>query len=186
MFRVALVSVYDMGTYGFRLVSSNLKAAGFDVHHVYFGDKLIQDVPTVEEAELASLEGLIRDIRPDLIGLSVTSMLCHPALAAVAARVRKGWDAPVVLGGPYPSLAPQYCLDNTSVDYVSVGEAEESAVELCQRLEAGRQVHDMPGLLTRRTLSFVRREPPANLDALPFPDVAPTPAPSSRASRSCT
>jgi anaerobic magnesium-protoporphyrin IX monomethyl ester cyclase len=176
MFRVALVSVYDQGTYGFRLVSSNLKRAGFDVHHIYFGDKIIQDVPTVEEAELASLEGLIRDIRPDLVGLSVTSMLCHPAAAAVAARVKKAWDVPVVLGGPYPSLAPQYCLDNSAVDFVSVGEAEESAVELCQRLEAGRPVHDMAGLLTRRTLSFVRRDPPEDLDAMPFPDLAPSDA----------
>ena len=29
---------------------------------------------------------LIRDIRPDLVGLSATSMLCHPAIAATAAR----------------------------------------------------------------------------------------------------
>jgi radical SAM superfamily enzyme YgiQ (UPF0313 family) len=174
MFRVALVSVYDSGTYGFRVVSSILKRAGFDVHHIYFGDKIIQDVPTFEEAELASLEGLIRDIRPDLVGLSATSMLCHPAVAAVAARARKGWDAPVVLGGPYPSLAPQYCIDHAPIDYVCVGEAEASALDLCTRLAEGRSVHDMPGLLTRRTVAFVRREPPADLDALPFPDISPS------------
>src|SRR5687767_6436171 len=112
MFRVALVSVYDQGTYGFRLISSSLKRAGFDVHHVYFGDKPIQDVPTVTEPELESLEGLIRDIKPDFIGLSITSMLCHPAAVTVAERVKKAWDAPVAMGGPYPSLWPQYCMDH--------------------------------------------------------------------------
>lgn len=174
MFRVALVSVYDQGTYGFRLVSAHLKQAGFDVHHIYFGDRMVQDVPTFEEAELASLEGLLRDIQPDLVGLSATSMLCHPAVAAVATRAKKAWDAPIVLGGPYPSLAPQYCLDHAPIDFVCVGEAEESSVELCTRLQAGRPVHDMAGLLTQRTLNMVRRDPPEDLDAMPFPDLEPS------------
>ena len=169
--RVALISMYDQGTHGHRSLSAVLKGHGFDVYNVFFGDKIIQDLPTVSERELEAVEHVMKNIRPDLVGLSITSMLCHSAAAAVTRRVKRALDVPVIFGGPYPSLLPEFCLKSTPIDYVCVGEGEESVTELCQRLAAGREANDVPGIFSRRTPALVKRDPPENLDALPFPDI---------------
>lgn len=163
--------MYDQGTHGHRSVSASLKAGGFEVHNIFFGDRIIQDVPTVSDRELGAVEHLIRSIQPDLVGLSITSMLTHPPAVAISKRVKEVADIPIIWGGPYPGLLPEYCLRNAPIDYVSVGEAEESALDLCKRLAEGKPAHDVTGILGRRTLALVRRDPPENLDALPFPDV---------------
>jgi radical SAM superfamily enzyme YgiQ (UPF0313 family) len=163
--------MYDQGTHGHRSLSASLKANGVEVHNIFFGDKIIQDVPTVSERELSAVEHLIRAIQPDLVGLSVTSMLTHPPAAAVSKRIKECADVPIIFGGPYPGLLPEFCLKNAPIDYVSIGEAEESLLEVCRRIEDGKPVHDVPGIQGRRTLALVRRDPPENLDALPFPDI---------------
>ena len=169
--RLALISMYDQGTHGHRSLSSTLKAAGIEVHNIFFGDTIIQDVPTVSERELQAVEHLIRAIQPDLVGLSITSMLTHPPSVAVCKRIKATLDVPIIFGGPYPGLLPEYCIRNAPIDYVSVGEAEESLLEVCRRVEAGQSAHDVAGIMGRRTLAYIRRDPPENLDALPFPDV---------------
>jgi len=169
--RIALISMYDQGTHGHRSISAVLKAAGVEVHNIFFGDKIIQDVPTVSERELQAVEHLVRNIQPDLVGFSITSMLCHPPAVAVSQRVKDTLDVPIIFGGPYPALLPEFCIKNAPIDYVSIGEAEESLVEVCQRLSDGKAAHDVPGIMSRRSLAFVRRDPPEDLDALPFPDI---------------
>ena len=169
--RLALISMYDQGTHGHRSVSAALKAGGIEVHNIFFGDKIIQDMPTVSERELESVEHLIRAIQPDLVGLSVTSMLTHAPAVAVSERVKKVGDIPIIFGGPYPALLPEFCMKNAPIDYVSIGEAEESLLEVCRRIAQGQTAHDVPGILTRGAAGFVRRDPPDNVDALPFPDI---------------
>jgi hypothetical protein len=101
--------MYDQGTHGHRSISASLKAGGIEVHNIFFGDKIIQDMPTVSERELQSVEHLIRTIQPDLVGLSVTSMLTHAPAVAVSQRVKKVGDIPIIFGGPYPALLPEFC-----------------------------------------------------------------------------
>ena len=169
--RVALVSMYDQGTHGHRSLSAVLKQRGFDVYNVFFGDKIIQDLPSVSERELQAVEHVMRNIRPDLVGLSITSMLCHPAAVAVSQRVKRAVDVPVIFGGPYPSLLPEFCLGNAPVDYVCIGEGEDSVSELCRRLAAGQATDDVAGILSGGGLPLTRRDPPEALDELPLPDV---------------
>jgi radical SAM superfamily enzyme YgiQ (UPF0313 family) len=167
--------MYDQGTHGHRSLSAALKAKGVEVHNIFFGDKIIQDVPTVSERELAAVEHLVRAIQPDLVGLSITSMLTHPPAVALSQRVKKIADIPIIFGGPYPGLLPEFCIKNAPIDYVSIGEAEESMVEVCQRIADGKQADDVAGILSRRSLTFVRRDPPEDLDGLAFPDIDDSP-----------
>ena len=169
--RLALISMYDQGTHGHRSLSAALKVGGIEVHNIFFGDKIIQDMPTVSEPELASVEHLIRAIQPDLVGLSITSMLTHPPAVAISKRIKQCADVPIIFGGPYPALLPEFCIKNAPIDYVSIGEAEESLLEVCRRIADGKTAHDVRGILARGAGGFVRRDPPENLDALPFPDI---------------
>jgi anaerobic magnesium-protoporphyrin IX monomethyl ester cyclase len=163
--------MYDQGTHGHRSLSATLKQRGFDVYNVFFGDKIIQDLPTVSNRELDAIEHLMKNIKPDLVGLSITSLLCHPAALAVMERVKRAVDVPVIWGGPYPSLLPDYCVRNAPVDYVCVSEGEDSVSELCARLAAGASGDDVAGIFSRNTMRLVRRDPPNNVDLLPLPDI---------------
>jgi anaerobic magnesium-protoporphyrin IX monomethyl ester cyclase len=169
--RIALISMYDQGTHGHRSLSAVLKQSGVEVHNIFFGDKIIQDVPTVSERELQAVEHLVRNIQPDLVGLSITSMLCHPPSVAVSQRIKDTLDVPIIFGGPYSGLLPEFCLKNAPIDYVAIGEAEESLLEVCQRIAAGKNADDVAGIMSRRTMTYIRRDPPENLDALPNPDI---------------
>ncbi len=59
-------------------------------------------------------------------------------------------DLPVVWGGWHPSLLPEQCLTEGSVDYVIRGPGEESAAALASCLARGAETGEVPGL-TRRT-----------------------------------
>lgn len=59
-------------------------------------------------------------------------------------------DVPVLWGGWHPSLLPEQCLDEASVDFVIRGPGEEAAVALAVSLESGSGTAEVPGL-TRRT-----------------------------------
>lgn len=81
-------------------------------------------------------------------------------------------DAVFVAGGAYPSIFPGKVMEQTPYHYALVGEAEESIVELADRLEAGDDPTDIRNLVFRRDGELVenpRRAVPQNLDALPFP-----------------
>ncbi len=77
-------------------------------------------------------------------------------------------DLPVVWGGWHPSLLPEQCLTEGSVDYVIRGPGEESAAALASCLARGAETGEVPGL-TRRTASgsivssdvLLPAEPPA-------------------------
>jgi anaerobic magnesium-protoporphyrin IX monomethyl ester cyclase len=55
------------------------------------------------------------------------------------------------------------------VDYVLIGEGEETLRELLSRLTAGKEVQDIIGLATRSSTLVTRRPDISKLDALPFP-----------------
>jgi anaerobic magnesium-protoporphyrin IX monomethyl ester cyclase len=50
------------------------------------------------------------------------------------------------LGGIHASAMPKECLDLEFVDYVFVGEAESAITKIYQRLNAGKDIWDIPGI----------------------------------------
>jgi anaerobic magnesium-protoporphyrin IX monomethyl ester cyclase len=79
----------------------------------------------------------------------------------------------VVLIGQHPSARPQECLSNSDVDFVVVGEPENTVFELVDALELGRQdFKEINGLGFRENgQPFLtgKRAVIEDLDSLPFP-----------------
>ncbi|MBN2053549.1 radical SAM protein [bacterium] len=78
------------------------------------------------------------------------------------------------LGGPHTTVFPGESLRLPGVDFIVVGEAEQSFVGLVRRLVAGVEPADMPGVYAAardwdRSV-FPPGEPVRDLDNLPFPD----------------
>ncbi len=167
MYRVVLIDVFDNGNYGLRCISSSLKQHGFDVYNI-FAYNYLQDTPELPSDQVIAVCDLIKELSPDLIGLNMLSAFGHYWIAELACKIKEAVNAPIILGGPYPSIVPKILLERTVADYVCVGEGEETMVEFCKSLSTGQSAGDIPGIMTKQKLTYVRRDPPLELDSLPF------------------
>ncbi|MBF0318648.1 MAG: B12-binding domain-containing radical SAM protein [Nitrospirae bacterium] len=172
MFKVALISIDTVESYGTRSLSANLKRGGFNVHNIYFGASMLQSGEKKTEAEYQSLDGLLMEIKPDLIGISIISTFCHSVAVEIARRVKSfSTNTPVIFGGVHPTMSPVFCLQTAAIDYVCVGEGEESLLELCERLTSGQDASAVPGIMYKGNTTYIRRNPPEDLNELPFQDI---------------
>jgi radical SAM superfamily enzyme YgiQ (UPF0313 family) len=167
MFKVALIDMFNGGNYGIRCLNAVLQQQGFEVYSIYsYND--IQDIQRISENRFRPLDSLIRDLQPDLIGFSIISTFCFPYAAEMAKRIKSFSHAPIIFGGAHPSLAPELTLKQSVADYVCIGEAEDSFTEFCRTLSQGREPDSIPGIMSKKKLTYQRRDPPAEIDALPF------------------
>ena len=78
------------------------------------------------------------------------------------------------VGGPYPSAVEDACLGDgcEAIDAVVVGEGEETVVEILDRLQAGRDLAGVAGVIARENGKILHNPPRPlieDLDRLPFP-----------------
>jgi radical SAM superfamily enzyme YgiQ (UPF0313 family) len=125
------------------------------------------------------LSAALAGFRPEAVGLGVrnidTALREHyrsylPEVREVARLVRRP-HYPLILGGSGFSIFPRLLLGCLGGDYGLTGEAEESLPLLLERLAAGRDPSDVPGLVWRAG-GTTRMNPPTpcqDLAALPEP-----------------
>ncbi|MDH3231849.1 MAG: B12-binding domain-containing radical SAM protein, partial [Alphaproteobacteria bacterium] len=116
----------------------------------------------------------VREFKPDFAGIYSTTF-GWPAAARTAADI-KALDPAIwtCVGGPYPTAAPDACLADGrgTIDAVVVGEGEQTVVEILDRLESGRDLTGVAGVIARQGGGILRNPPRPlidDLDALPFP-----------------
>lgn len=118
-------------------------------------------------------ERLLVEARPDLVGLTSLTPGIRQA-GELAARVRQLLpNARLIIGGFHASMEPEQTLrDNPAVDYLCIGEGEQTLAELCALHDAGEPVAGLRGLVWRsgdRIELGPPRERIRDLDALPRP-----------------
>jgi anaerobic magnesium-protoporphyrin IX monomethyl ester cyclase len=116
----------------------------------------------------------IGEWKPDVVVLEIPFSGWSKTAFEVAATVKKvGREIVVVLFGLHPSSRPEDCLTNVDVDFVVVGEPENTVSELVDVLEHGkRDFSGIDGLGFRKSGKPVltrKRAVIENLDSLPFP-----------------
>lgn len=159
---------------GLEYLSAALKKAGHETRLVIdpclFDEAGFWRVPAL--ARFFSRRDRVLDeaaaFAPDYIAFSVfTDTLPWALSMAAAARARTG--AKVLFGGIHPSSDPAGTLANPCVDYVFLGEADQSLPALLAR--SGGPLP--PGVWGKEGGAVVKGPPPAppaDLDALPAPD----------------
>ncbi|MHB1389983.1 MAG: cobalamin-dependent protein [Thermoleophilia bacterium] len=102
------------------------------------------DITFLSDAEIpAAYQRMLDEFQPDLIGVSARSTEWDTA----ATIIRMGSPgAPIVVGGPHATIAPEEVIAHERVDMVVRGEGEEAIVDLVNRMAAGRELADMPNL----------------------------------------
>src|SRR5687768_14143686 len=93
----------------------------------------------------------------DVLAISRAAKAAHPSL-------------PVVWGGWHPSLFPQQCLAEPSVDAVVIGQGEETFTEMVERYVEGKSLAGIHGAAWKDALGQVIEAPPRatkDVNALP-------------------
>jgi anaerobic magnesium-protoporphyrin IX monomethyl ester cyclase len=134
-------------------------AGNIDRHH----QVAIADLVLVQQAVVKTVERLMHQVRPDLVGLSVMTFQRRTALELIRLIRHIKPDVRIVAGGYDPSLAPDaYEPPSAGVDFVVRGEGDLTFRDLLRHLErdsAADNVPVMPGLSIQRGAGFVHGPP---------------------------
>lgn len=138
-------------------------AARLDGHEVLIADAIARQL----DSEALTRE--VVDFRPDLVGITATTIAIGTAARWSEGLRRQLPKVPIVVGGPHPTAVPEETLRRFPVfDAAAVGEGEATLREL---LRDGL-VESVAGLVFRRGGELVRtpaRGFLADLDTLPAP-----------------
>ena len=124
------------------------------------------------DEDLDKVKDKIKSFNPNIVGIGVTSDLMEHAKEMI--NFSKKLDAFTVLGGPHASVAPKSSLEFIEgLDFVVVGEGEETFLELIKELEENKRNYEIKGLAFRKNKEIVINSPRlklADINELPFPD----------------
>jgi radical SAM superfamily enzyme YgiQ (UPF0313 family) len=126
-------------------------AGNVDPHHRVS----IADLILAERCVRATVERLVADLEPDVVGLSVMTFQRATALAIARLIHRLRASARIVVGGYDPSLAPEAYESSPDVDFIVRGEGEHTLRALLRALENGSDGAAIAGLSYRRNGTFV-------------------------------
>lgn len=122
-----------------------------------------------------SIRNIIKNKKPDIIGLSVMTAKYESAL--IVSEIAKECNSSifVVWGGPHPTIRPDEVLQNKSVDFAVRKEGEMTFLELCQSIKfKSYNFSSIKGISYKKNGEICHnedREYIQNLDMLPFPDI---------------
>lgn len=142
-------------------------AGNVDPHHAVAIADLILEQRRVRE----TIERLLREHRPDVVGLSIMTFQRRTARKIVALVRALRPSATIVVGGYDPSLASEvYEQPEWDVDVIVRGEGDITFRELLRALEHGQPLQGVAGLSYRDDDRFVRN-PDRPVSALAGEDV---------------
>jgi anaerobic magnesium-protoporphyrin IX monomethyl ester cyclase len=128
----------------------------------------IADLILAQSSVRATVERLLADVLPDLVGLSVMTYQRVTARRLIALIRARRPEARIVVGGYDPSLAPEAYTDPAlGIDFIVRGEGDLTFRDLVRALASHASTEQIPGLWTRTPAGFTRgpARPPATLAA---------------------
>src|SRR3989344_4359957 len=165
--KIALIST---STYpadqGLRTISACLKRAKHDVKIIF--------LPYSENYSELYSNAILEQVKErvktaGLIGINALASTSNRAIQLI--NLAKGMNIPVIWGGPHPTFFPEECFKHS--DIICIGEAEDTFVELADKLEKKEGINEIKNLWTRingKEFKNHVRSPPKDLDVLPHPD----------------
>jgi len=122
-------------------------------------------------------DDIVREVEkfsPDLAGISCTSSSQFPIVAEICEKIKKlSSEIITVTGGSHPSFLPEQSFKHApGLDFIIIGEGEESFPALLTALDKGSGWESIDGLAWRNN-GEIRVNPKTkfieNLDRIPFP-----------------
>ena len=135
-----------------------------------------QDVTVMDLAgsEIEDVRGIIREKSPDIVGITSFTETRHHALKTAAIVKEVDPKIKTIMGGVHATLMYRQVMEHYPyIDIISLGESENTAVELMGALESRGDLSKVNGIVFRRdgeTVVTGKRELIKDLDSLPFPN----------------
>ncbi len=122
----------------------------------------------------AEIANRVKEWSPNVVGISVPfSGWWKSTLEVVSAIKKVNKDVTVVLNGLHPSTRPNECLAEPDINFVVIGEPEQTMVELVDALEKHKEnvkkVNGIGFAEKEKIIITPPRRPIESLDSLPFP-----------------
>ena len=117
----------------------------------------------------------IKEYSPDFIGIYSTTFAWENAKkTALDLKAMFGNRTFICAGGPYPIAMQERCLEDAgdSLDAIVTGEGEYTTLQMIERLQAGKNLDGVQGIIYREGNKIVKNSPRPlieDLDSLPFP-----------------
>ena len=153
--------------------SSNLSAGvTFYKSTPYSLEDLVADEPEVDITE--KFAETIDRFKPSLIAVSAMTTNYEKSLNLIK---KTNPHCQVIFGGIHPTLMPEAVINQKEIDFVCIGEGDESLLELCESLEKGKDFSGIKNLYVKLKRGSSRKiiknnlRPFIDLDLLPSPDL---------------
>ena len=122
----------------------------------------------------AELIRSLSEFSPDFVGIYSTTFGWNKALSTASDIKSLNHEIFIAVGGPFPIATPKQCLQegDKNIDAVVTGEGEHTVTELVNRLEVGKTLHGVQGIIFRDDNEIIENPPRPlieDLDALPLP-----------------
>lgn len=147
-----------------KLKEDNLNARPFD-------DTLLK-ISFKNEDVFEAFERCVKNFQPDLMIMSCSEDV-YPI--GISLLKKTGYlKIPTLVGGVFPTFAPEMVLKNPEVDLVCIGEGEYVIQELCKRMENREPYDDIPGLWIKKgnTIKQNPLGPPVDINNNPPLDIS--------------
>ncbi|MFH0935357.1 MAG: radical SAM protein [Candidatus Omnitrophota bacterium] len=130
--------------------------------------KLIDSLP--EKRDYPEIEGIIRNFKPDIVGVSAFSVCLVDVLKVARLAKQINSHIHVCIGGPHLSIYPQQTLRQPEVDSIVIGEGEDVFLELARQIKEGKLKQGINGLYFKPDLNKgnFQKADAVDLDKLPF------------------
>lgn len=148
--------------HGIGYLSSSLKHAGQEVSLIHI---------TKELGREEYIESLVRE-KPDLVAFSLFSHQFR-LVQKLAHFTKEAGTFYTIAGGVHPTIAPEETLNDENIDMVCIGEGEEALVELCGKMDHGKDHRKVDSIWAKENGGIIRntiRPLNDNLESRPFPD----------------
>jgi anaerobic magnesium-protoporphyrin IX monomethyl ester cyclase len=131
-------------------------AGNVDPHHRV----VVADLVLVQSSVRRTIETLVAELQPDLVGLSVMTFQRVTARRIISLIRSLKPGVRIVVGGYDPSLAPDAWMDaELGVDFIVRGEGEITFRDLLRAIEAQTPLREVAGLLFREGPRFQQGPP---------------------------
>jgi radical SAM superfamily enzyme YgiQ (UPF0313 family) len=131
-------------------------AGNVDPHH----NVAIADLLLAQSTVRSTVTGLVEELQPDLVGLSVMTFQRGTARRIISLVRSIKPDVRIAVGGYDPSLAPEaWTSAELGVDFIVRGEGDITFRELLRALDGGRPLASVDGLWFRTPDGMQRNRP---------------------------
>jgi anaerobic magnesium-protoporphyrin IX monomethyl ester cyclase len=126
-----------------------------------------------ERISLSNLQQTVREFRPDVAGVTATTVSFEAAKRVFKAVKETDDRIVTILGGAHVSALPRPTMaECEDIDVGVFGEGEDTIREAVEKLEIHRPLLGVPGTVIRQNGDIIendRRAPIQNMDDIPFP-----------------